>query len=1115
MVVEVGSTKDEASSVPEVSILVPAYACGEEVSKTCESLQGFFEPLVRTFEILVIVNGPPGPARNETLAAARTSAAALPRLRVLESHPPGKGHALREGLLSAQGRFVLFTDCDLPYDLSFFPKALGRLREGIALVHGDRRHPESDASVPQNLHSPHTLRRALSRLFNFAARTILGLSARDTQAGIKAMDASFAKAVALRCGERGFLSDLEYFLVAKKGGWRVEGHAVHFSLRDLQSSVVLGREFRKTLVGLLRIFLSRALGRFEAKPRSLWATQWVSWGILSGRFSRGLAERAFVAARWVLTPYRTLASFVPTSGLVVDVGAGHGLLTAHLALECPERRLFAVDHDPQRLSLIDALGLENISTLCGDMRDIALSKKAAAILAIDCMHYLPTQEQSAFLAWAFENLAPGGVLLMREIDPESGWAAPLGQAYEKAAIACSITKTKSKTFCVHAPHVWTRLLEDAGFGVVSHPCTAPLLSDRLFVARKPHALSTHARRPAACITADDWGMSKAINEGILDLAQRGLVRRVSVLPEAPFAGYLKEDLLRVEGLEIGLHASLTLSLRNGASPDFNSIGELARFLLRPRPLSETVADLQARFVRQLSAAREAKFPIVYADGHQHVHVFPLVSFAFSKALKGEVSTVRVPFDGTRWGLRQCVLNFFSSISAVIFSRHGFTWLPFRYPSLQREWRNALRARRFIDTNPGVEAIVHPALRDDLAEGPVQDTYRAERVAEHGVLAKCDVLEPLPSATSSWFSKRPTVAFTLTSACALFLLHFAVWLGVVFYRQGSLESVLKGFDSGWYLTIATNGYSGQAWAFFPVWPLVLAGLNALLSPSSLALAGTVLATALFFTTARLLAKSPPWDDSAAASQGFGARTRLGILLFLLTPASYVFHSNHTESLYLLLTVLACVEFQRRRLVVCAIVCGVAALTKVQGVLLAAAFGVGFALREQSFRLRARTLTLFGALSGLLFALWPLYEYIQTGDALHHVTAQSHWHPPASIARYFGALLMLNPEQSFTPFALVHSGVFFGLLCLGVLFARAHLPFALYSIAFLALEPLTGELVGTLRYATVLFPLHFLLGDSLARREARFGGTGLAYATVCGFFALNMAVTAAYALGRWAY
>ena len=124
MVVDVSSTKDEVSSVPEISILVPAFAYGDEVSKTCESLQGFFEPLLRTFEILVIVNGPPGPARNETLAAAQSSAAALPRLRVLESHPPGKGHALRKGLLSAQGRYVLFTDCDLPYNLSFFPRAL-------------------------------------------------------------------------------------------------------------------------------------------------------------------------------------------------------------------------------------------------------------------------------------------------------------------------------------------------------------------------------------------------------------------------------------------------------------------------------------------------------------------------------------------------------------------------------------------------------------------------------------------------------------------------------------------------------------------------------------------------------------------------------------------------------------------------------------------------------------------------------------------------------------------------------------------------------------------------------------------------------------------------------
>jgi predicted glycoside hydrolase/deacetylase ChbG (UPF0249 family) len=38
------------------------------------------------------------------------------------------------------------------------------------------------------------------------------------------------------------------------------------------------------------------------------------------------------------------------------------------------------------------------------------------------------------------------------------------------------------------------------------------------------------------ISADDWGLSPDINEGILDLARRGIVRRVSVLSSGSFVG---------------------------------------------------------------------------------------------------------------------------------------------------------------------------------------------------------------------------------------------------------------------------------------------------------------------------------------------------------------------------------------------------------------------------------------------------------------------------------------------------------------------------------------------------------------------------------------------------
>src|SRR4029078_1656515 len=38
-----------------------------------------------------------------------------------------------------------------------------------------------------------------------------------------------------------------------------------------------------------------------------------------------LSTRAFIAARWLLTPYRRIASFLPERGTLLDLGCGDGL----------------------------------------------------------------------------------------------------------------------------------------------------------------------------------------------------------------------------------------------------------------------------------------------------------------------------------------------------------------------------------------------------------------------------------------------------------------------------------------------------------------------------------------------------------------------------------------------------------------------------------------------------------------------------------------------------------------------------------------------------------------------------------------------------------------------
>jgi predicted glycoside hydrolase/deacetylase ChbG (UPF0249 family) len=59
------------------------------------------------------------------------------------------------------------------------------------------------------------------------------------------------------------------------------------------------------------------------------------------------------------------------------------------------------------------------------------------------------------------------------------------------------------------------------------------------------------------ITADDWGLTPAINLGILNLAQSGVVRRVSLMAWAPSVECHLNELLQVSDIELGLHLDFT------------------------------------------------------------------------------------------------------------------------------------------------------------------------------------------------------------------------------------------------------------------------------------------------------------------------------------------------------------------------------------------------------------------------------------------------------------------------------------------------------------------------------------------------------------------------------
>src|SRR5262249_47612295 len=161
-------------------------------------------------------------------------------------------------------------------------------------------------------------------------------------AGIKGMSRELALEGFSRQRCPGFFFDLEFFLVAGFFGYPWKELPVILHLNSEKSTVRVFRESILAIFWLLSIHL--------AKRRCVYGHE-RAWekGIPSRYPARGLKTRAFLLARWALTPYSRMAEALPPSGDILDLGCGHGLLALSAALGSPHREILGIDHDDERI----------------------------------------------------------------------------------------------------------------------------------------------------------------------------------------------------------------------------------------------------------------------------------------------------------------------------------------------------------------------------------------------------------------------------------------------------------------------------------------------------------------------------------------------------------------------------------------------------------------------------------------------------------------------------------------------------------------------------------------------------------------------------------------------
>jgi len=115
------------TSAPEISFVIPVFNEEAILHAAVVDLRERLAPHHLRYELILAENG----SRDATAEVARTLGARYPELRLVQSAEPNYGAALRQGILSARGQWVICEEIDL-CDVDFHLQALALLRSGEA-----------------------------------------------------------------------------------------------------------------------------------------------------------------------------------------------------------------------------------------------------------------------------------------------------------------------------------------------------------------------------------------------------------------------------------------------------------------------------------------------------------------------------------------------------------------------------------------------------------------------------------------------------------------------------------------------------------------------------------------------------------------------------------------------------------------------------------------------------------------------------------------------------------------------------------------------------------------------------------------------------------------------
>jgi dolichyl-phosphate beta-glucosyltransferase len=195
---------------PFLSIIIPAHNEETRLPRALGQAFAFLENQIYTSEVIVVENG----SSDHTFEVAKKFSSNFPSLCILHEELPGKGRAIRRGMLEASGEYRFLADVDFSMPVEQINRFLPPVcSHDVAIA-------SREASGAIRFNEP-AYRHLTGRAYNLLIRSLVLPGLQDTQCGFKCFRAAVAEDIFPFQTLTGWSFDVELLYIARQRGYTI------------------------------------------------------------------------------------------------------------------------------------------------------------------------------------------------------------------------------------------------------------------------------------------------------------------------------------------------------------------------------------------------------------------------------------------------------------------------------------------------------------------------------------------------------------------------------------------------------------------------------------------------------------------------------------------------------------------------------------------------------------------------------------------------------------------------------------------------------------------------------------------------------------------------------